>query len=140
MSIQDPQDVWNEYYKRKKQQRMGEAECLWKQMQAAGVIAETVLELDFLHFGRSREDVQALADQLSENYSMSLAPGQDQGYWFAKGTTRPYGITLSREQHMSWVEFMSDVSHSYGCVFSTWSLEADSLGAWFRGEDIESSN
>ena len=140
MAVQDPQAIWSDYYERKKQQRADEAASMWKQMEAAGVNSETVLALDFVHFGTSLEKVQALANQLSENYSMSVVAEQEPGYWSAKGTTRPYGIELSQEQHLSWVDFMCDVAHSYGCVFSTWSLEATSLGTQFLSEGIESAS
>ena len=109
-------------------------------MQSAGVNEETVLALDFVHFGKSQTDAQALANQLSENYNMEVIPDEKQGYWYAKGTTRPHGLTLNQEQHLGWVEFMSDVAHSYGCVFSTWSLEAPSIGAKFNSKDIEIAN
>ncbi len=69
---------------------------------------------------------------------MQVVPSAEEGYWLSKGTTRPYGITLNREQHLAWVEFMADVAHSCGCVFLTWSLEAPSLGAHFHREAVES--
>ena len=129
MPTDDPQKVWEDYYLRKKSQRLEEAAEIWSQMENAGVDEKTVLALDFVHFGKSQSDVQDLADQLSEHYTMEVVPEDPKGYWFVKGTTRPHGITLNREEHLIWVEFMSDVAQSYACVFSTWSLEAPSLAS-----------
>lgn len=139
MSTEDPQNTWDEYYKSKKIQRMEEASKLWDQMSSSGINEETALAMDFLHFGTNEENVNDLAKQLSENYEMEVIPGEE-GYWFAKGTTRPYGITLTKEQHTGWVEFMADVALSYACVFSTWSIEAPSLGVSFDSESIESAS
>lgn len=140
MQTEDPQKTWSDYYQRKKRERVREAVELWKQMQRAGVVETTVLALDFVHFGNSQTDVEALASQLSENYTMQVVRDDNQNYWYAKGTTRPQGLTLSQEQHMAWVEFMSDVAQSHACVFSTWSLEAPSLRAKFHSEHIESDS
>ena len=112
MTTEDPQRTWSDYYQRKKAQRMEEASGLWDLMCNAGVNEETVLALDFTHFGTSRESVEALASQLSENYDTKVVPSEERGYWYAKGTTRPDGVTLTREQHSGWVEFMADVAQS----------------------------
>ena len=140
MSIEDPQRTWAEYYQRKKAERIGEAKQMAEMMRLAGVTDETVLALDFVHFGTSQSDIDELAKQLAENYKMQIVQSEDQGHWLAKGTTRPYGITLSAEQHIGWVEFMVDVAQSYSCVFSTWTLEAPSLHARFDSEKIESDS
>ena len=137
---EDPQKTWDDYYQRKKAERMAEASELWELMRKAGVTEETVLVLDFVHFGTSQADIENLAKQLSENYEMQVVPSGEQGYWLAKGTTRPSGITLNQEQHLYWLEFMVDVAQSYGCVFSTWSLEAPSLGMHFHSENVESAS
>ena len=138
MTTEDSQKTWNEYYDKKKRQRIEEASKLWEQMSNCGVTNETVLAIDFLHFGTNKENVNDLAIQLSENYEIEIVPGEEKGYWYAKGTTRPYGINLTKEQCSGWVEFMSDVAQSYACVFSTWSIEAPSLGVSFDSESIDS--
>lgn len=137
MQNTDPQAIWSDYYLRKKAQRIEEASRLWQLAQDADVKDETVLAIDFVHFGSSSDELEELSKQLSENYEMQVVQAEEAGYWLAKGTTRPYGITLTKEQHMSWVEFMIDVAHSYACVFSTWSLEASSLGIHLRSEQVE---
>ena len=35
---------------------------------------------------------------------------------------------------------MENVAHSYSCVFSTWSLEAPSLGVKFDSKNVESAS
>ncbi len=140
MSTEDPQKTWEEYYKSKKIQRMEEATKLWALISESEINDETILALDFLHFGTSEENIKELATQLSENYGMEVVSGKEEGYWYAKGTTRPHGLTLTKEQHSGWVEFMSDVAQSYACVFSTWSLEAPSLGLKYDSEKIESAS
>ena len=140
MSPEDSQRTWAEYYQRKKAERIGEARQMAELMRLAGVDDETVLALDFVHFGTSRSNIEDLSKQLAENYQMQVIPSEDQKHWLAKGTTRPYGISLSAEQHIAWVEFMAEVAQSYSCVFSTWSLEAPSLQARFHSEQIESDS
>lgn len=88
MATDDPQKIWDDYFERKKSQRIEEASKLWVEMRSAGVGEETVLALDFLHFGTSRESVEALASQLAESYSMQVVPAKEEGVWQAKGTTR----------------------------------------------------
>jgi hypothetical protein len=138
MTEQDPEVVWSEYYQRIRGRRAREADALWDQMREAGVSDDTVLALDFVHFGNVREKVDALARQLSENYTVEVVVA-DQGYWHVKGTTRPEGICLSQAQHAEWVLFMADVARSHACVFSTWSLEAPSLRKTFKSEELDES-
>ena len=119
----DPQVIWTEYYARIRRRRIGEARILHQQMTEFGVDAETILLLDFLHFGNSANDVRQLANQLSENYNMVVTPQDDRVYWNAEGTTRPEGIhRMDEDQCTEWVASMSDVANSYGYVFSTWRL------------------
>ena len=75
---------------------MEEAIKLWDQMRDSDVNDETVLAIDFMHFGTNQENKNNLAKQLSENYEMEVVPSDEEGYWYAKGTTRPYGITLNK--------------------------------------------
>jgi len=140
MQSKDQDKIWTHYYSRKKTQRLAEAVGLWAQLSAAGVNDETILGLDFAHFGPNKSDVEDLARQLSENYELHVTADEGQKQWIARGTTRPYGITLTREQHLGWVEFMADVAQSYACIFSTWSLEAPSLGVHFHSADVESES
>lgn len=132
----DPERMWEDYYSRKKSQRMEEATSLWQALRDAGAIESTVLAMDFLHFGKSLADVESLATQLTENYAMRVAPGDEPGYWYAEGTTRPHGLTFDQEQHLAWVEFMADVAQSYSCVFSKWSLEAPALGVHIHSDQF----
>jgi hypothetical protein len=140
MRDEESKEIWSAYHQRKKTQRIEEAVALWDKMLSAGVTEETVLALDFLFFGASRPDVEALTKQLSENYGMEILPAKEAGYWYAKGTTRPQGVTLTRDQYLGWVEFMSDVAQSYACVFSTWSLESPALNLQFFSEHVESAS
>jgi hypothetical protein len=140
MTEQDPQEVWEDYYRRKKEQRINEAIALRQQMEIAGVSEETFMALDFLLFGNNEEDVRSLSSQLSENYNTDIESTEEENYWHVKGTTRPEGITLTKEQHLAWVEFMSDVAQSYACVLSNWSFEVPSLKMSFRSDEIESAS
>ena len=140
MPTEDPQNTWDEYYKNKKTQRLEEASAMWQQLENAGVTEETVIAIDFVHFGNNIEDVKALAEQLSENYKVKVSQHKNEKYWLVNGTTRPTGVNLSKEQHLGWVEFMTDVAQSYACVFSTWALEAPVININVRSEDIESTS
>ena len=119
----DPQETWDEYYASIRDRRIGEAENIWTKMTAAGVNDETVLALDFLHFTSDSTNAEELADQLRENYEIKIAASSSPNYWNIEGTTRPHGISLTKQDHVGWVELMCDVAQSHGCVFSTWNLE-----------------
>jgi hypothetical protein len=54
MSPDDSQRTWAEYYQRKKAERIGETRKITEMMRLAGVSDDTVLVLDFVHFGTSR--------------------------------------------------------------------------------------
>ena len=129
----DPQKRWDEYYSRIKDRRLEEAKSIWFKMEAEGVKEDTVLALDFFHFSQSKNDLTELRDQLSENYEVSIEEGNED-YYYLKGTTRPYGIELSKESFEDWIDFMCDVSQSYACVFSTWTIEASSLEMTWTNE------
>lgn len=137
MTNQDNKSVWDDYYARISARRGAEAEELWKEMLASGVSDDTVLALDFVHFARSSDNAQALARQLAENYAVEVVPAGEEGYFLIRGTTRPEGVCLTKEQHAGWVEFMTEVAKSHGCVFSSWTLEAPSLGRRFASESVE---
>lgn len=126
MPATTPDGIWTDYHARKRAERLEEAETVWRRLTEAGVDEQTVLVVEFVHFGPEQANAEALARQLSEHYTMSLESAAD-GYWRAKGTTRPYGITLTAQDHGAWVEFMCDVARSHGCVFSTWMVEAPAL-------------
>ena len=118
-----PQQIWTDYYAGLRRRRIAEAQILHSRMAADGVTDDTILALDFMHFGSVEEDVRRLAKQLSENYSMTVTRGGDADYWNADGTTRPDGIVgMNPQRCADWVKFMCDVANSYGCVFSTWTL------------------
>lgn len=137
MTDQNKKQAWEAYYARISARRAAEAEELWSAMLASGVSEDTVLALDFVHFSSSSDNAQALARQLAQNYSVEVVPADEDGYLLIKGTTRPEGVCLSKEQHAAWVEFMTEVSKSHACVFSSWTLEAPSLGKRFASESVE---
>ncbi len=119
----DPQQIWTDYYARLRRRRIAEAQFLHLQMTADGVTDDTILTLDFTHFGNVEDDVRRLAKQLSENYVMTVTRGREAGYWSADGTTRPDGIDgMNAQRCVDWVAFMCDVANSYGCMFSAWTL------------------
>lgn len=117
------QQIWSDYYARIRLRRIAEAEFIGSQMVAGGVTGDTVLALDFKHFGKVESDVRRLSDQLSENYSIDVLLADDDETWFANGTTRPYGVDgMIGNQLKEWAAFMCDVAQSYACVFTTWKL------------------
>jgi len=133
----DAQAIWDAYYDRIKRRRLSAAALLWGEIEAAGATEETIFALDFAHFGNNREDAEKLARQLSEHYSTEVIASGEPNYWDIRGTTRPEGICLTRDQHIAWVEFMVDVARSYACVFSEWTLEAPALGRAFRSAHLD---
>ncbi len=119
----DAQQIWTDYYARIRRRRIAEAEFISSQLMADGVTADSILALDFKHFGTVENDVRRLSDQLSENYTVNVHLSDDGKTWIADGTTRPYGVDgMIGSQLLQWVEFMCDVANSHACVFSTWKL------------------
>lgn len=119
----DAQQIWTDYYARIRRRRIAEAEFIASQLVVDGVTADTVLALEFKHFGTAESDVRRLSDQLSENYSITVLRSDDGKTWFTNGTTRPYGVDgMVGDQLRDWAAFMCDVANSYACVFLTWKL------------------
>lgn len=133
----DPQMVWDDYYERIKRRRIAAAALMWGEIECSGANEETIFALDFTHFGNNREDVDGLAEQLSENYATEVSARSEKGYWCVIGTTRPEGVCLTKNQHIAWVEFMADVARSYSCVFSEWALEAPAIGRTFQSAHLD---
>ena len=138
MTEDQSQKTWNEYYLRVKNRRVAEADILWEQMTSKGMTESTVLALDFSLFCSDEEGIKNIEQQLSESYSLEIKYNPEGEVWIMNGTTRPDGITLEKSQHRSWVEFMSDVTASYGCVFSNWTIESPELNLVFKSELIDS--
>jgi len=129
MSEEQAQEIWDEYHERIKNRRLAQVKVINERLKDAGITSDTALILDFEFFTPKESGAQGIKEQLSENYELSIK--QDGDYWYISGTTRPYAITLSPEQHISWVEFMHDVALSYGCVFSVWTVtDANSEKSW----------
>jgi hypothetical protein len=135
----EAENTWQQYVQRKRAERLSETSQVWSALVAGGGSAETVLAVDFVSFSPSQAQIEGLAQQLSENYAVTTERGPD-GYWLLKGTTRPYGITLSAADHLNWVGFMCEVAESHGCVFSTWSLNAPALALTISSEAFESGS
>jgi len=119
----EAQQIWSDYHARIRRRRIAEAEFINSQMVADEVTADSILALDFKHFGTVENEVRRLSDQLSENYAVNVHLSDDGKTWIVDGTTRPYGVDgMIGSQLLQWVEFMCDVANSYTCVFSTWKL------------------
>ena len=137
--MSDPQKTWEEYYSKIKNRKTDEALILWEQILGAGASDETIFAMDFSHFCDRPERLKELAEQLSENYEVEFSAIDDKGYQSLNCTTRPYGNELSKEDLINWVEFMCDVSQSYSCVFSSFTLESTELGLKWSNKDVEST-
>lgn len=140
MEDEDAQRTWQDYYHRKKVERVEEATEIWRRVRQIDGGENIDFTLDFLMFGASKEAVDPLAAQLSESYAVDASQDSRSAYWFVSATTKPYAITLIDGQLIAWVEFIADIAQSHGCVFSTWKLEAPALSLSLSSEDIESSS
>ncbi|OYP35624.1 hypothetical protein [Rhodopirellula sp. MGV] len=135
---EDPQQVWTDYYARMRRRRIAEARILHSRMAADGITDDTILALDFMHFGNVESDVRELAAQLATSYTMTVTRRPDFTYWSVEGTTRPYGIDcMNADRCVDWVAFMCDVANSYGCVFSTWMLTDPTRQRSWSNETID---
>jgi len=99
------------------------------------ISSDTNLVLDFSFFTQDENGAKGIQKQLSENYKVTIA--KEDEYWHINGTSRPYAVNLTPEQHLGWVEFMHDVALSYGCVFSVWSITEPKENKVWSSEDIE---
>ena len=135
MSEQEAQKTLGEYHERIKNRRLAEAKIINLELEKNAITSDIDLVLDFGFFTQDEAGAIGIRKQLSENYEMTIS--NDGNYWHIKGTSRPYAVNLTTEQHLGWVEFMHNVALSYGCIFSTWSI-TDPKGkqAW-SNENIE---
>lgn len=129
----EEKESWEDYYSRIIKLRKDEAAALWGKMEEDGVDSDTFLGLDFIHFSQNKKDLEDLAVHLTKNYQVTIDKG-DENYWFLKGTTKPYGIKLSKDSFLSWIDFMCQLTQSHACVFSIWSAEAPSLKKMWTNE------
>ncbi|MBB5213104.1 hypothetical protein [Microbulbifer hydrolyticus] len=136
--MEDPQKIWSEYYERILNRKIDESKMAWEQLHQDGVSGNTIFALDFEHFGNDKESIEKQSKQLSENYEVDISGPDEKGYFQLTGTTRPYGVEFEKSDFIAWVEFMCEVSQSYGCVFSTWKLESPKMGKSWSNADFES--
>ena len=135
MDEQEAQKTWDEYHERIKSRRLAEAKNINLELDKNAITSETDLVLDFSFFTQDEAGAKGIQKQLSENYAMSIK--KDGEYWHINGTSRPYAVNLSTEQHLGWVEFMHDVALSYGCIFSTQSVTEPKENLVWSNENIE---
>ena len=127
----------NEYQQGIMDRRASEARELWTEMESSGFTETTVAALDFVFFSSSPDEANNLIEQLSENYTLELAPADDPDYVLVKGTTRPYGNEFTYVHWQAWVEFMVSVGFSHNAVFSTWSVYSPKTKTTWSSESIE---
>ncbi len=137
ISDEEAQQIWQDYYGRIKSRRLAEAEIMWSEMVSRGIISDTVLVFDFVAFCADETGARYLQAQLTESYTVGLEYDPGQSVWLVDGTARPTDVTLDETGFMAWISFMADVTAQYGCVFSTWSIEAPRLNVIFESELIE---
>jgi len=135
MYEQEAQKVWDEYHERIKNRRIAQAHVMNSELGDFGITAESDLILDFTFFTQKEDGSNGLKTQLSENYEMSIA--KEGEYWHIQGTTRPYVVSFTNQQHLGWVEFMHDVALSYGAIFSTWSITEPKSGQAWSNKNTE---
>jgi len=135
MNEQEAQKTWDEYHERIKNRRLAQAKVINLELESNGITSETDLILDFSFFTKDESGAKGIQKQLSENYEMSIS--KDGEYWHIHGTSRPYAVNLTTDQHLGWVKFMHDVALSYGCIFSTWSITEPKEKHVWSNENIE---
>ena len=135
MNEQDAQKTWDEYHEKIKNRRLAEAKVINSELASHDITGETDLILDFSFFTKDESGAKGIQEQLSENYKISIR--EDGEYWHINGTSRPYAVNLTSEQHLGWVEFMHDVALSYSCIFSVWSITEPKTKQVWSNENIE---
>ena len=135
MTEKEIQDTLGEYHDRIKNRRLAEAHIINLELERNAITIDTDLVLDFAFFTQDEAGAIGIRKQLSENYEMSIS--KDGDYWHIKGTSRPYAVNLTTEQHLDWVKFMHNVALSYGCIFSSWSITEHKGKHFWSNENIE---
>lgn len=135
MNAEDAQKVWNEYHNRIKARRLAEAKVINLELIKNSINSNADFFLDFVFFTKDEVGAKGIAKQLSENYEITIMKNGD--HWLVNGTSRPYTVKLTTDQHLSWVEFMHDVALSYGCIFSTWKITEPKGNLVLSNEGIE---
>lgn len=135
MNEQEAQKTWDEYHERIKNRRLAQAKVINSELERNAIRGDTDLILDFRFFTQDESGAKGIQSQLSENYEISIS--KDGEYWLIDGTSRPYAVNLTTEQHLGWVEFMHDIALSYGCIFSTWSITNPQNKHVWSNENIE---
>lgn len=135
MNDEEAQKTWEEYHERIKNRRLAQAKVINSELVRHDVTGETDLILDFRFFTQDESGAKGIQSQLSENYDISIS--KDDDYWLIDGTSRPYAVNLTTEQHLGWVEFMHDAALSHGCIFSTWSITNHKSKQVWSNENIE---
>jgi hypothetical protein len=135
MNEQEAQVVWDEYHERIKNRRIAQAHVINSELVNFGITAESDLILDFTFFTQKEDGANGLKTQLSENYEISIT--KENEYWHIQGTTRPYVVSFTNQQHLGWVEFMHDVALSHGAIFSTWTITESKSGQVWSNKNIE---
>lgn len=135
MNEEAAQKTWEEYHERIKNRRLAEAKAINRMLEEHSISSETDLVLDFGFFTQDEEGAKGIEKQLGENYEMSISREGD--HWLINGTSRPYAMNFTTEQHLGWVQFMHDVALSYGCIFSTWTITEPKHNYVWSNENIE---
>ena len=129
MNENEAQKTWDEYYERINNRRLAQAKVINSELERYNITSETDLILDFTFFTEDEAGAKGIQEQLSEDYEMSISKVDD--YWHIDGTSRPYAVNLTMEEHLGWVQFMHDVALSYRCIFSVWSItEPKNMQVW----------
>ncbi|USD36893.1 hypothetical protein [Ferrimonas sp. SCSIO 43195] len=98
MSKQDAQKTWGEYHERIKNRRLTQARLINLELDKNNITSEIDLILDFSFFTQNEAGANGLKNQLSENYEMTISKKGE--YWHINGTSRPYAVNLTTEQHL----------------------------------------
>ena len=135
MEKEEAEKTWDEYHERIKNRRIAEAKIINDDLKKHNITGDTDLILDFSFFTQDENGAKGIQEQLSENYKVTIS--KDGKYWHINGTSRPYTVNLTTEQHLGWVEFMHDVALSYRCIFSVWSITDPKDNNVWSNENIE---
>jgi hypothetical protein len=137
---EDAQEVWAHYFERIRNRRVAEASEFWAIASADGLDENSNVALDFRFFAQQRDSLHALKSRLDESYQVTVSEVAADETYFLDGTTRPYGITLSRDKLLSWVAFMADLGRDHAVVFSTWKVADPKRKREWTSEEIETDD
>lgn len=122
LSLEQRQEIADEYFQRIVKRRTGEANILWEQVKSKVNVNEIEFIVGFTIFSHEQEKAEAVKEKLKEAYEISITRDDSNDVWLVKGSTESYGVELDFDKIKEWIEYMVAVADVNNSGFTNWSL------------------